>query len=352
MQPVFEFYFGCAVDQNHLGWNWALWDSLWVNESKPPLLCGFETTQNKALAQVKDLVGSPYLRQVATQRAIESFVAHQSQINLYTQSYFNQELWPAQPNPFEPQQFGFIQQSTQPVWSIAPQPNGGWAGYVWSDLKQALSARQPTHSQVFNQQTDGFLWCFESCGSRTGQGLDPEFAAQTSAKIEADKRDKERGLPLSESDFLYANQAPGYIKAQQQWTAHRVVQKSKTSLTVLQRPFPCIEVLNPRSQQRIGEVYQVDRIKLERQGHVYSRSAGLTFRSTVFPLPEPQMPTNLKKALQLLAFGPEVQATNLKQRYRELALRVHPDKGGTSQGFRRLQSAVSLIDQYIKQRDK
>jgi len=350
-EPKLEWFFGYSPEIKGSGWNWALWDSLWADHSRPPILSGTEPDKPAAAAQVKQLVCSALLRGVSLDQGIESFVAHHPQVNRYTQSYFSKDLWPAQRNPFEPNQYGFIQRADQPVWSVAPAAGGQWGAVCWPNLFCAIAVGSVFQSRRFSKQNEAFEWAFETAGKGCGQGLGAEYAVLVFLREEEEAGRQASGRSLKESDFLYLNQSPAYITVQKQWTAHKIVNQTPKIIEVLQRPFPVIDLQGKGERPQIGEVFQLDRGGLERQGYVYSRLANGYFRSQVFSRSLTSMPQPLARSLKLFALTPEVQRDELKQRYRALALKLHPDQGGNALGFKKLQAAYGLIQEYIQSRD-
>ena len=358
MNQQFNYYFGYAKAPGNEGWYWAVWDCLWVKETIPPLLSGMEPTKLKAQAKVGQLVGSPYLRLTGLHRGLEVFIAHHPQINAYAKAYFENRMWPAFQNSFESQRFAYVQNCESPVWSIAQLEDRSWGACVWPSVIDALVSRQPILIETGRCEQDVLRAALQGVKQRSGQGLASHFAAQFFAVDQALDTDAEAGLIFSEKDFLYANQAPAYLHIQQQWTAHLIVKQTESMIWVLQRPFPFIVSRTEAYQEKIGDVFKVDRLKLTQQGYSYNRAFGGYFRRSVFapvkPAEKPRseqtdaLVRSVERALQFLCLDNTVSDTQLKKRYRELVFQYHPDHGGSQESFSYLKQSVDLIDQYLK----
>lgn len=56
-----------------------------------------------------------------------------------------------------------------------------------------------------------------------------------------------------------------------------------------------------------------------------------------------------RDALQALGLQPPVKWSEIKRRYRQLAMEHHPDRGGRPETFSQLQNAVSLLGKYYRE---
>ena len=355
---TFKFFFGVTQAPKPWGWFWGLWDNLWVRDTRPPLLCGFKEHKKQALAQVKQLVGEPYLREQALAQGIETFVANQSGVNQYAKSYLENALWPATANPFENTRYAFLQNKDAPVWAIAPSV-GGWLWGVWPSLFHYLATQEPDSQGEELSQQEASLKAFAGVGKKPGQGLPPGFGPRYWGRRSAAASWEQSGLsPLRPQDFLYGNRSPNFIQVQQEWTAHQIVKETERFLWVLQRPFPFLKPPDSDPTLRIGQVYKVSHPALKAEGQAFCRDYEGYFQTANFqgkPTARPQKPKppvdpKLEAAIKLLSLPEEFDQGILKKQYHQLLFVHHPDHGGEAEDFVALKKAFLLVKSNLDQK--
>ncbi|OGG99550.1 MAG: hypothetical protein A2600_08710 [Candidatus Lambdaproteobacteria bacterium RIFOXYD1_FULL_56_27] len=354
-----KFFFGVTQAPKPWGWFWGLWDNLWVRDTRPPLLCGFEGHKKLALAQVKRLVCEPYLREQAWAQGIETFVANQTGVDRYAKSYLENSLWPATANPFENTRYAFLQNKDAPVWAIAPT-TGGWYWAVWPSLFHYFATGEPVAQGEELSQQEASLKAFSQVGKKPGQGLPPGFGPRFLGRRLCAQQWADSGAPLlSPNDFLYGNRSPNFIQVQQEWTAHQIVKESERFLWVLQRPFPFLKTPDSDPTSKIGQVYKVSHSELKAQGQAFCREYEGYFQTAAFqgkPTARPQKPVppldpKLQAALKLLALPQEFDQGQLKKQYHQLLFVHHPDHGGEAANFVALKKAFVLAKSALEQKE-
>ena len=104
----------------------------------------------------------------------------------------------------------------------------------------------------------------------------------------------------------------------------------------------------------VGELFfEVDRIRLMSSGvferhleNIRLQATGRRLRREHQPL---EAPESLRKCFQLFGFTRQVDFDELKERYRQLALNYHPDKGGSLEMMQRINTAYRQIADHLRQ---
>ena len=103
----------------------------------------------------------------------------------------------------------------------------------------------------------------------------------------------------------------------------------------------------------VGELFfEVDRVRLMSAGalerhleNIRLQGMGRKLRKAHQPL---DVPEPLRKCFQLFGFTHQIDFDQLKERYRQLALSYHPDKGGSLEMMRRINAAYRQIADYLR----
>ena len=105
----------------------------------------------------------------------------------------------------------------------------------------------------------------------------------------------------------------------------------------------------------VGELFfEIDRIRLMPLHTLERYLEGLHLRATgqeARPETDAQLselPENLQESFQLFGFTYRIDFNTLKDRYRQLALEYHPDKGGNVEMMQRLNAAYLQISDYLR----
>ncbi len=133
---------------------------------------------------------------------------------------------------------------------------------------------------------------------------------------------------IKENEYVYRWSIPEASYEPEKWVAHRIIKRSR---------YYCFVARWEWSRQTI----KLPRLELEQKGSVWHRVSRERYYSeegkakfdqehvVVYSVPE-----------CLKTFGLDWTATadDVKRAYRRIALRCHPDKGGSNDAFRQLQA--------------
>jgi curved DNA-binding protein CbpA len=164
------------------------------------------------------------------------------------------------------------------------------------------------------------------------------------------KREGRRSGAGQVREYLYTHhwpeQWPDY------WCAHPILKRTARRVFVSRRYCPVDELGTDREdwhlkvRNELEEAIVLDREKLEREGHAYSRSAHDCF----YLKPETEYERQASAAtledlaaLEVLGLRWPCSAAEVKVAYRRLARATHPDVGGSAERFRQVNEAYERI---------
>lgn len=128
------------------------------------------------------------------------------------------------------------------------------------------------------------------------------------------------------------------------WVEHRVLRRSRNSALVEANPVVAAPQPGVHGASRRIPGYWIDQQELERRGFTRVRSRRTIFFAT--PHASDELVETLDALVRLGLWIPYSE-DDLKQAFRRLALRLHPDAGGTDSRFIRLQDDFNRASQAL-----
>jgi hypothetical protein len=178
-------------------------------------------------------------------------------------------------------------------------------------------------------------------------------AARVHREKVAERRKREGGRSGAGRlrEYLYTHHYPE--EGPPYWNAHPILKRSARRVFVSRRRHCPVDKLGTDDEEwylkvrdELEEAIVLDRQRLEREGHVYSRRAHEAFYlkpETGYERQSFAAPPAVIAALEVLGLRWPCSAAEVKAAYRRLSRQTHPDVGGSAEGFRRVNEAYERV---------